>query len=152
MPRDPPVISATLPSSLEMKGTLTTARGKQPDPDAGVSWLVRPDDPHGEELRAAAVRVPESPSRAVDLVLARHAAHLQRNLGEPDETGRPDRVARKHAAGRVDREVAVECRRTVVDRLPASALFGETEVLQPHCLVPAERHVDLRAVDVTPRV
>ena len=42
----------------------------------GRSGLVGADDPHGEELRAAAVGVSERRAGAVDLVLAGLAAHL----------------------------------------------------------------------------
>ena len=40
------------------------------------SGLLRPDEPHGEELRAAAVGVAERLAGTVDLVLAGQAAHL----------------------------------------------------------------------------
>ena len=60
--------------------------------NASVARLLRADDPHREELRAAAVGVAERAAGAVDLVLAGRAAHLQRRLGEAEHAGGADRV------------------------------------------------------------
>ena len=65
--------------------------------------FVVPHDPHGEELRGAAVGVAERGAGAVDLVLAGLAAHLQRGLGEAQHARRADRVRRQHAARAVHR-------------------------------------------------
>src|SRR5581483_5819741 len=147
MPRLPPVTIATLPTS-EMLSAIDAQGGAV---SSGIGFVAS-YDPHREELRTAAVRMTERCLRAVDLVLAGHAAHLQRGLGEPAHAGGADRVRRHDAAGRVDGQVAVKRRTSVVDHLPAGALVGEAEVLHPHRLVPGERHVDLGSVDVAARI
>ena len=104
----------------------------------------RRDDPHREVLRGAAVRVAERAARAVDLVLAREPAHLLRGFREPEHARRADRVRRQHAARAVHRQVALHRGRAALGHLPTVADFGEPEVLHPHRLVPAERHVASR--------
>ena len=132
-----PLTSATLPS-------------RRPVVTIGFSAA---DDPHGEELRRRRrtrdrARVARRrPGARPPCPRTCSAASAKRSM-----PGRADRVGRQHAAGRVDRQVAVERGRAVVDHLPAVALVGEAEVLHPHRLVPAERHVDLGAVDVAARV
>ena len=81
----------------------------------------RADDPHREVLRGAAVGVAERAARAVDLVLAREAAHLQRGFGEAQHARRADRVRREHAARAVDRHVALHRGRAALGHLPAFA-------------------------------
>src|SRR5690606_38456516 len=148
-PRAAPVMIATLPSRRPIVVLLRCRRWPGP-------WsrrrLVGADDPHGEELRAATVGVAQGDPGAVDLVLAGPAPDLQRRLGEADEARRADGVGRQHPAGGVPGDVAVHGRGPLLDELPARALLGEAEVLQPHRLVPRERHVDLGDVDVPPGV
>src|SRR4051812_25887005 len=82
--------------------------------------LVAADDPHREELRAAAVRVAEGLARLqLDLVVAGAASHLLRSLTEADHARCADRVRREHAARRVPRDVAIGCGRAFLRQLPA---------------------------------
>src|SRR5687768_1259314 len=85
-------------------------------------------------------------------MLAGEAAHLLRRLDEADHAGRADRVRREHAAGHVDGEVTVELCHAILDELPALVLGCDPARLQPHGLEPAERDVELRAVDLTARI
>ena len=66
--------------------------------EPSASRLLGADDPHGEELGAAAVGVADGRAGAVDLVLAGLAAHLHGRLGEAEHAGGADRVGRQHAA------------------------------------------------------
>src|SRR5918999_5374469 len=116
------------------------------------SRLVGADDPHRVELCAAAVSVAEGEPSPVDLVLAGQTAHLQRGLGEADETGRADRIGREHAAGGVPWDVAVQRGGTGLGELPALTLAAEAEVFQPHRLVPAERYGHPGAVELAARL
>ena len=114
-----------------------------------VVGLLVADDPHAEELGAAAVRVAEClPGLERHLVVAGTLTHLLGDLAEADHPGSADRVRREHSAGRVPRDVPVKCGRARLGELPAVALGAEPEVLEPHGLVPRERHVDLGAVEV----
>src|SRR2546423_1111322 len=74
------------------------------------------------------------------------AAPLQGALREPQHAGGADRVRAEHAARHVDGQVAVHRGDTVLGELPAFAGLREPEVLEPHRLEPAERHVHLDAV------
>ena len=47
---------------------------------------------------------------------------------------------------------AAELLIAAIDDLPAVALGGEAEVLEPHRLEPRERHVDLGGLDVVPGI
>src|SRR6478672_1681445 len=88
--------------------------------------LVAPDDPHREELRAAAVRVAEClPGLELDLVVAGPAAHLLRGFAEADHARRADRVRRQHAARRVPRDVAVGRGGPGLGELPPVAFVAE---------------------------
>jgi len=51
----------------------------------------------------------------------------------------------------VDREGAADLRVAALGHLPALALFGDVVTFQPHRLIPAERHVELSAVDLLER-
>ncbi len=167
----PPIsFAVTAPSSSRTSATITVApsaanrrASSAPWPRAApVTRTVLPsnraapygfsaaDDPHGEELRAAAVGVADGEAGAVDLVLTGLAAHLHGRLAEADHPRGADRVRRQHAAGHVHRQVArVDLRDAVLDHPPPLAGLGEQEVLQPHRLEPRERHVHLDAVDLT---
>src|SRR4051794_21511198 len=99
-----------------------------------VGGLLRADDPHREELGPAAVGVAQGTPGAVDLVLAGRTAHLKGRLGETEHAAGADRVGGEHAAAHVDRHPAVQRGRTRLGELPAVALRGEAEALQPHRL------------------
>ena len=110
------------------------------------------DHPHGEELGAAAVGVPQGDARPGHLVRAGLAHDLQRRLGKSQQPRSADRVGAEHAAGRVDRQPAPDRGLARLGQPPAFPGRGEAEVLQPHRLVPGERHVDLGHVDLVQRV
>src|SRR5690606_29104444 len=84
----------------------------------------------------------------VDLVLPGESADLLGGLGEADHAGGADGVGGEHPAGGVPRDVAVGGGGAGLGEPPAFAGRGEAEVLQPHRLVPAERHVHLGGVQV----
>src|SRR2546422_10486899 len=108
------------------------------------------DDPHGEVLRAAAVGVAERGLRALDLMRAGAAHHLERRLAEPQHARGADRVGTEHAARRVDRQVCAHLLLSPFDDLPALADVAEAEDLEPHRLEPGERDVDLGGGDLLP--
>src|SRR5215213_9114894 len=84
---------------------VTAGRGRRGR--ALVVGLLVADDPHGEELGPASVRVAEGlPGLERDLVVPRPLAHLLRDLAEADHAGGPDRVRREDAPRRVPRDVA----------------------------------------------
>ena len=85
-------------------------------------------------------------------MLARHRPHLERGLGEAQQARRADRVRRQHAARHVHGERSVERGVAPLDHLPALGRRRDVVGFEPHRLVPAERHVDLGAVDLVPRV
>src|SRR4051794_34161480 len=124
-PRAPPLMSATFPSSRPIStasgctGGTKVSRLYSQNEDG--SRLLRADDPHGEELGAAAVGVSEGDLGPVDLVLTGLAAHLHRRLGESKCARRTDRIGRQHAATHVDRQVAVHLRGTVLHHSPTLA-------------------------------
>src|SRR4051812_11862675 len=154
-PRAPPLMSATFPSSRPIStasGCTGGTKVSRPYSQNGKSRLLRADDPHGEELGAAAVGVSEGDLGPVDLVLTRLAAHLHRRLGESKCARRADRIGRQHAATHVDRQVAVHLRRTVLHHPPTLTGVGEPQVLEPHRLEPREGHVHLDAVDLVARI
>src|SRR6185503_10552120 len=105
-----------------------------------------------EVLRAAAVRVTERVLGARHLMLAGTAHHLEGGLAETQHARRADRVGAEHAARRVDRQVRAELLLAAVDDLPALTRVAEAEVLEPHRLEPGEGHVDLRGLDLLPRI
>src|SRR5690606_6649408 len=124
--------------SLAWQWTSRTSSSRR-STDVRLGALPRPfgpDDPHREELRAAAVRLRQRLAGTVDLVLARTAADLLGRLGKPDHPGRADRVARQHAAAHVHREAAAQLGRAVLDHLPALARGRDPVALQPHRLEP----------------
>src|SRR6185437_7660491 len=89
----------------------------------------------------------------IDLVVAGLAADLEGDLQEPEHPGGADGVGGEDAAGAVPGDVAaVDEGGTFLGELPAVTLVAEAQVLQPHRLVPAERDVDLGAVEVLPGV
>src|SRR5437763_16714458 len=100
------------------------------------------EDAHRIELGAAAVGVAEGGADTVDLVLAGLLADLHGRLRVTEHARSADGVGAEDAARRVDGHVAVDGGGARVGHLPALALGGEPEVLHPHGLVPAERHVD----------
>src|SRR4051794_8063928 len=155
-PRAPPLMSATFPSSrptaTPFPGTDATDALRLYQENAKGSRLFGSDDPHGEELGAAAVGVSEGDLGPVDLVLTGLAAHLHRRLGESKCARRADRIGRQHAATHVDRQVAVHLRRTVLHHPPPLTGVGDPQVLEPHRLEPRERHVHLDAVDLVARI
>ena len=75
--------------------------------------------PTCEVLAVGAVGLGQRDLRPVDLVLAGHAPHLHRGLGEAQQARRADRVRRQHAARHVHRERAVE--RGVAAARPSSS-------------------------------
>ncbi len=116
--------------------------------------FCEPDHPHGKKLRAAAVGMAQRQLRARHLVRTGVAAHLARRLGKTDHAGRADGVGRQYAAGTVPGNIAAFIQRggACHGQLPALPYRREAEVLQPHRLVPAERHVHLCAVQVLARI
>ena len=74
--------------------------------------------------------------------------HLDGRLGEADHARRADRIGRQHPAGRVERDASADGGLAGFGELPALALGGEAQALQPHRFVPGERHVDLADVDL----
>src|SRR5262249_26086351 len=65
---------------------------------------------------------------------------------------RPDRIRAEDAARGIDREVRAEALLAAIDDAPALSDVAEAEVLEPHRLEPRERHVDLRRLDLAPRL
>src|SRR5438093_4534490 len=110
------------------------------------------DDPHREVLRASAVGVAERRPRAVHLMRAGAAHHLEGRLAEAQHAGSADRVRAQHAARWVDRQMRADLLLAAVDDLPALADVAEAQVLEPHRLEPSEGDVDLGGVDLLPRV
>src|SRR5438093_3955601 len=110
------------------------------------------DDPHREVLRASAVGVAERRPRAVHLMRAGAAHHLEGRLAEAQHAGSADRVRAQHAARWVDRQMRADLLLAAVDDLPALADVAEAKVLEPHRFEPGERDVDLGGVDLLPGV
>src|SRR5262249_19749150 len=107
-------------TSAVRSGTASTRLSKRSARFHSMLGPFAADDPHGEELRRAAVRVAERDAGAVDLVRAGPAAHLQRGLGEAEHAGGADGVGAEHAARRVDRQRAAHGGGAVEDRAPAA--------------------------------
>src|SRR4051812_44768560 len=116
-------MSATFPSSRPIRPPRLTNSGPIAGPWArnGTnigcrygSRSVGADEPHGEELRAAAVGVAEGDLGAVDLVLARLSTHLHRGLREAQHPAGPDGIGRQHSPAHVDGKIAVHLGRPVL--------------------------------------
>src|SRR5881628_2588802 len=90
--------------------------------------------------------------RAVHLMRAGAAHHLEGRLAEAQHAGSADRVRAQHAARWVDRQMRADLLLAAVDDLPALADVAEAKVLEPHRFEPGERDVDLGGVDLLPRV
>src|SRR4051794_31798907 len=136
------------PHRREPSATVMKPSPEMPEVTGTKLRLVRSNDPHGEELGSAAVGVAEGAAGPLDPIGAPGGPPPPGRLGEPDHPRRADGVGRQHTARRVDRHVTGERCAAVVDHLPALALGREPEVLHPHRLVPAERHVDLGHVEI----
>src|SRR5262249_35600676 len=103
--------------------------------------LLGAKDHQSMELNPAAPSMREGGASAVDLMLAGASHDLHRGFGLPHHRRSANRVGRKHAARRVDRQVAGHLRGSGFDELAAFAALAEIERLRPQHLLKRERLV-----------